>query len=490
MSAVNTQAINYNLPDLKYYYDAKVKRSCAHNPLHQFLSTTKKLSSCSRCQFTLYCNSACQTADWKRHQKVCDDLKNLNALINSFSSSSDSIKTNNKEKIEQKDQNRPIDRKVEKKSQEKEDRLGVHVAAAMQVIISNAEKSKKNFLADTSLLNQGFWYGQDYANALKEIGTENSLKLYETLRDKGDLLQGRLPSKLFKPQIKNGVRQDFDWVLKPNIKPSEALLEASTGFKGIEKGFAIIECGTAISLARYMGLMNYLKEQNGAEGVEKFDRLFSLPQGSPMNIGYIDTPIQPMRYLINFTEEALAKVKKGTVGSRVIKVGQAVTIRGVGKYKNKHPFSQGPHYNVICIKQEKGNQLFTGLGLPSAGVTENEVCLALANEYNAKPDHFCRIPSEMTLGTIINLAAQNSDQLKTDQVNLENFEREVIGYNTFSSEDFIPDLIAEIVKSPLEKISIAFIEQHPKARKKFEQRTTTGADSGNLLNVLAKKLLL
>ena len=35
---------------------------------------TESLQFCSRCRLTLYCSSACQTADWKTHKKTCKHI--------------------------------------------------------------------------------------------------------------------------------------------------------------------------------------------------------------------------------------------------------------------------------------------------------------------------------------------------------------------------------------------------------------------------------
>ena len=32
-------------------------------------------SACANCHSVYYCSRACQISDWKKHKKICDDLK-------------------------------------------------------------------------------------------------------------------------------------------------------------------------------------------------------------------------------------------------------------------------------------------------------------------------------------------------------------------------------------------------------------------------------
>lgn len=55
------------------YYTASlekdISRECSH--CHEWETTAHKLSKCSRCPKTFYCNLECQRSDWKAHKVIC-----------------------------------------------------------------------------------------------------------------------------------------------------------------------------------------------------------------------------------------------------------------------------------------------------------------------------------------------------------------------------------------------------------------------------------
>jgi hypothetical protein len=368
------------------------------------------------------------------------------------------------------------------------DRLGKHVAKAMEKIATIGEHCKNNHQSQNSLLNTGFWYPEDMAFALKDLGTSSALKRYEFLKEQGMLITGRLPPAFFKSVKKQGsdTCKEFEWTLLPGHKPSKVLAEAKKGFEEIKNGFALIDCGAAVTLARHIGLLHYLEETNGPIGIEKFDRYFSSPHGRQMNIGYADEETQPMRYLIRFTDVAnqlslemsrgVANDKSyGTLGARPVKIGQVVGLNGVSKHDRKMPFNQASNFNVVCNDETLEKQLFTGHGLPGRGISEVEVYRLMAQEYNRKPDHEIRIPSARLEESKLLLWSKRSRELENDQVDLKHPEKVVRGYDPTSPQDFEPRLIYDIIQAPVGQISLDFIKQKPYVSKDYTDIEPTAA---------------
>lgn len=331
------------------------------------------------------------------------------------------------------------------------DRLGTSVAKAMQEIAFCSENVRNNYLADTKFLDTGVWYGADYGAAL---AAKNQIIKLHDLRESKAFMYGLLPVQFFEPIFEeDGMQRAWAFLVRKDQLPSEAL-------KAAMKGLSIIDCGMACQISRYKGLCDIL-------GVEKFNRLFSEPHGCRMNLGYnIDDECQPMRYFVSFTQTDDQAVS-GSFGNRPIKVGQLIFFHGAPLFRYKHPFSHLSGFNLVCSSDQPGKQLYMGHGVSPDGESEKEVCFRLASGFNAKPDHFIRLPSFKVSDAMAELASMKTDRWKNKQVDIKHPEQVVGGYDASSPQDFCMRLIYDLVHAPLEEISMDFVSQHPFSNQAF-----------------------
>ena len=321
------------------------------------------------------------------------------------------------------------------------DQLGQCTADAMKEMIENSEKAYTSYSTDMKSLDKGLWYPHEYIVALK---THNQMKRLEFMKDKGYLLSGYLSAKYFVPLYDGSLQRDWSFVIKDNVLPSEALKSAMIGM-------SISGCGTVCQIARYKALLDVL-------GEAKFNRLFSKPHGTPMELSYNNKEEnQPMKYFVDFDSEA-KRLHKTDVNKRTVKVGQVVSINGVPAYALKHPMGLESNFNAVCIDATPGNQRYVALGLRSAGETEAEIAKRMVDAYNADPaDDLERVPSKLIPQVKNDLELLETASFKNDKVDDKAPLKVVQGFDPFSPQDFKVELVHRIVQAPLEQVSMAFV---------------------------------
>ena len=72
----------------------------------------------------------------------------------------------------------------------------------------------------------------------------------------------------------------------------------------------------------------------------------------------------PLTHFLLHTE------KKGSKGSRDVRLGQRVGFTNSQYYALKHLVNEGATYNTICVDTTPGAQKFVALGTPTEGLTE------------------------------------------------------------------------------------------------------------------------
>lgn len=325
------------------------------------------------------------------------------------------------------------------------DQLGTAVARSMQEMARTSEEAKRG-----RKRNQGIWYPLDY---IKALGAGNPTR-YNYLREKGHLVNGWMPNQFFVP-IYSPIgpntfrRRAWSFLAKKDVLPTDAIEAA-------KQGLSILDCGATCQIARYDALLQVL-------GAEKFNRLFGSAHGQRINVDYeIDDEMQPMRYFVDFTL-AVKNQAPSTLDQRLIQVGQLVLFGGVPKYYQKHLSGMGANYNVICSDATFGRQRYVGHGLPSEGVSEEELALLMVREYNAKPDHYSRVPKE-AIGQMEEIVEQGRvDTLANDRISEKTPLSRVRGFDPNSSQDFCIELIKDLIELPVNRVSIDYVKTHPKA---------------------------
>ena len=118
-------------------------------------------------------------------------------------------------------------------------------------------------------------------------------------------------------------------------------------------------------------------------------------------------------------------------------------------------------FNVVTMNAKSGQQRFLGHGLPKEGMSEAQLCNHLAECFNRTPDHYSCIPALLKQQADLLLQQRKSHDWKDKQVDV----RAVKGYDPGSPQDFCLQLIYDLVKAPLEAVSMDFVKMHPNSTK-------------------------
>jgi hypothetical protein len=256
-------------------------------------------------------------------------------------------------------------------------RVGKAVAACVQQMAAETELA-----IQTKDASQAAFYPADFIDVFQSKGSAKAAKVLETTRNNGFLINGYVNPKFFDPVYDELPKRRL--LLRPFSFIAKEGVPASTALKAAKVGLRITDCGMQCQIALYEGALEGL-------GQKRFDKLFS--GKDRLNLGFRDDRLQPMRFLCRFTDAA-ERQSPGKVDHRMVQVGDVVSFNGVKGYNKKHPNGIGANQNAVCIDATLGSQRYVGHGLPSEGVTEEEIAAMLAKEYNKEPDHFSRVPTQ------------------------------------------------------------------------------------------------
>lgn len=335
----------------------------------------------------------------------------------------------------------------ERDLEEVRSRMGNAVKEAMLEILQYADEIKRKTCTQREMLDKGIWYPKGYIDALKKWGATSRI---QWLKEKDKLIKGLAPRAFFTP--KHG--SSFHFIARPEVKASEAV-EAAI------KGLGIYDCGMVCQIARYKAMLKIL-------GEDKFNQLFDSKKGAAVNIGYLeDDEKQPMRLFIDFPEAELGKAASekndlsilnwGKVDNRPVKVGQLVLFHGVREYKLKHPHGVGGSFNVICVDDTPGKQLYAAFGLGPRGVTEKKIYEVMVASFNQPSFHSEILHKNQlySLNLIIDHTFENSTKQAKDP------SESVVGYDPSSPQDFKIRRIWEIMQTSASEIKPAIEKYYP-----------------------------
>ena len=223
---------------------------------------------------------------------------------------------------------------------------------------------RKHALADgdTSVLERGFWYQNDYYFALKE---HRFSKRKDWMVKQGSFFHGRPPNamKLLRDDSATGIDM-LHYVLKRGRTATDAL-------DGIKSELCFIDYTIAYEIAYYDAI-------RAVWGDDKFNRYFSCDGGHP----FILSPKLERTHLMPFIKQEGFAAGAGSYGHRHVMVGQRVCFMNFPDYQHKHINGEATNYNTICVDDTHGHQRYTGFGLPPEGVDEAAILEILAREYN------------------------------------------------------------------------------------------------------------
>ncbi len=317
-------------------------------------------------------------------------------------------------------------------------RLGRVMAWWMTKIAQSNHDVGQNVLQHK--ISDGFWYAQDLLDALKMANQEQTLAWF---KKDNKCMGGLISSAHFDPgYTADGSIVQNCFIVKPGIKASEALDAAFTNT-------VVTDCGGACQIARYATLREVL-------GDDKFNRLFSSEVGQPMNLGYdiSDEITQPMSLFVGFTEVVVraAQGNSGAEGNRPVNVGELVLIRGPKDGNKLKPLSIWNNINVVCNNSNPGNQTFIGMGLHPAGLTEVALGSRLLEGFNNPEKPFDRVdPDTLEVHRTAYPLAEKHWNYQAENV---------LGYDAGSPQFFKTELIRDLIKLPLEEVTMDYVRTH------------------------------
>lgn len=329
------------------------------------------------------------------------------------------------------------------------DKIGQATIRWIRLLDQNHQDALQKYPKDHKYLQKNVWYAEDLAKACQ---ASTQPKMVAFIKKGNKQLIGYLNPKFFDKIKENEGKLKFrtwHFIAKSDVLPSDAL-------KAALQGLSIMDCGMACQMARYGALLDLL-------GENKFNRLFGNQVGQLMNIGLrIYDELQPMRYFVAYTE-AVNKNASGEKGNRPVKVGQLVGFEGVKTYSLKCLYGPWKASNTFCIKDTPGEQKFVSLGTGPDGMTESEICQTLLDKYNQdEDDPYLLAPNddEMVKPLLLLQSIGGKEFVSSTRKQLFPPATKVEGYNPLTPEDFIIEIIRDLIKLPLEQVSMQFVKTH------------------------------
>ena len=268
-------------------------------------------------------------------------------------------------------------------------------------------------------------------------------------------------------------------ILKERKAPSAALDSIVNG----HDFFGLLDCCKVCQIGQYQALYRVL-------GKEKFDKLFDHQTGSPLVLSDYKNTHNP---LLSFLECMIPE--QGTLGQRIVAVGQRIGLNNVNDYHQKHSLmGEAACFNVVCLQDKPGEQKYVGLGLHPDGMDELQIEELLVAEFNKPPlsceplsdSHvkkvlpdgretnyaFCAMmqePTEANQARLIKLlqkaghpdaqakAAMQGKLALAKPLRREEVADPAFGYSDDLVTDFNVPLIEALVRLPLAAVSMAFV---------------------------------
>lgn len=275
------------------------------------------------------------------------------------------------------------------------------VARKFQALCADYEtRLEQARLGDKSVLEKGFWYADDYFSLLEKQPPRKKWFL-----DRNYFFHGYPPKnklKLLKsPRACSGY-EAMSYELVDGVSPSQ-------GLDGLVNDLCFVDCGILFQIAYYQALRDIWGEAT-------FNQYFAAQEG------FFVTSSVGLTKLKRLVTEVV--IEAGPRNSRNVRVGAKYYIRNHPIYAAKEMNGEAQGFNIMCIDGTPDHQLFIGFGLPSEGISEDQVVDRCIAEFNKKPRNaeICTeevwrkivastgLPYEMKMASLQELSSLQIDQ--------------------------------------------------------------------------------
>lgn len=231
--------------------------------------------------------------------------------------------------------------------------------AAIARISFNLWYRMTHYKENKMLLTQGIFYGNQYFEALNNLGKPTDIARKQSMIQAGFFYHGKTVTDFFEPiraaHCPGGILAT-QFKLKSGVKPSAAI-------KALHSGLSFLGCGEACQISYLEAILELI-------GSKKFDVLFASESLQPLIIGF------PSRIASDMFSCFIQQLSP----SASIEEGDIIYISNVTNYCTKHINGESAGY--FCIYTRDG---FKGLGLNPEGMTQQQIATQLRKEYNDRP---------------------------------------------------------------------------------------------------------
>lgn len=327
------------------------------------------------------------------------------------------------------------------------EKIGEIVAYTIKKIVKDFNERKEGCSKKISLLENGFWYPNEYFAALKKCNQSPRIDFFTK---NGSFYHG------FSNPKKTGFGQIANPQSATGIDPCQYRLQINTftaaqALKAAQENLMLGDCAQLCKLSQYQGLLEILKE-------ERFNKLFSTNPKDFLTIGSANS--NPILVFLTFPNQSTSK---GVKNARPINVGQLIAFRNTQKYSVKHMMGESASFNTICVDATPGQQKFVALGLPSSGISEDEMENLMVEKYNQDPLDFSMVNSNVEhiikAGCDAKFLYYNNS-FKNDKITVADLQKEGGGYVPEAASDFDLKIIELALTTPIKQLSIDFLKKH------------------------------
>jgi hypothetical protein len=235
-------------------------------------------------------------------------------------------------------------------------------------ITADATRRTSTYSKDMKILDQGFWYANDYFKYLSE---KKQTQRIQYLKSKNSFYCGFPPKGFYSVPDSSfaGNSKPCSYQLKPGTSPAE-------GLANIRQKLCFIDCQEGIELAYYELLLEIW-------GETKFNQVFDSKGSSPLRFDPAITQTPLIRFISKKNLESIGKL-----GNRPVQPGDSVFFQHIPLYGVKHRQGEWGGFHVLCIQNkddDNDDQKFAGFGSPPSGWTEKQILIHFADQFNQPP---------------------------------------------------------------------------------------------------------
>lgn len=229
-----------------------------------------------------------------------------------------------------------------------------------QKLAADSHNRLTGYETDSSLLNEGIWYGSNYYHALKTLDQKPRL---DFLLKNDSFYDGYVPSGIFdRPKDSKSPtgHEQMTFDIKALVKPTTAL-------EKLEKGPSLLDCAICCDLVAIHAFKEVI-------GEEKYNYLCA--EGSPFALRISSEVQNVVQRLFNWSE---------IEEESSIEIGDFTYFENIPLYSIKNRGGHAGGINVLCSFKEDLVRKYLGLGLTPSGMTASEIKIWLYEHINSLP---------------------------------------------------------------------------------------------------------